>query len=131
MAEAERLAASGWELVGVAPIDSPVGTATGTTAHAMYFRRSITDAAAQAVRDATSQRFDVCLVDVTGGQISVIKEVRELTGLGLAEAKHLVDSVGSTHSGIVVLRSVEETFARYAKEQLEAAGAVVQVSGPS
>ena len=66
--------------------------------------------------------FDVMLMAVGDKKIQVIKEVRTITGLGLKEAKALVDE-----SPKPVLEGVEQEAADKAKEALEAAGATVEV----
>jgi large subunit ribosomal protein L7/L12 len=67
--------------------------------------------------------FDVILKEFGDKKIQVIKEVRALTGLGLKEAKELVDGVPKP-----VKEGVSKDDAEAAKQQLEAAGAVVEVS---
>ncbi|HEX6843660.1 MAG TPA: 50S ribosomal protein L7/L12 [Actinomycetota bacterium] len=66
--------------------------------------------------------FDVILTAAGGQKIQVIKEVRALTSLGLKEAKDLVDGAPKP-----VLEKVNKEAADKAKEQLEAAGATVEV----
>jgi len=66
--------------------------------------------------------FDVVLTGSGDKKIQVIKEVRALTSLGLKEAKDLVDSAPKP-----VLERVNKESADKAKEQLEAAGATVEV----
>ena len=66
--------------------------------------------------------FDVILTAAGGQKIQVIKEVRALTSLGLKEAKDLVDGAPKP-----VLERVAKEQADKAKEQLEAAGASVEV----
>lgn len=66
--------------------------------------------------------FDVVLVDGGASKINVIKEVRAITGLGLAEAKALVEAGGKT-----VKEGATKEDAEKIKKQLEAAGAKVQV----
>lgn len=66
--------------------------------------------------------FDVVLVDAGANKIGVIKEVRAVTGLGLAEAKALVEAGGKT-----VKEGATKEDAEKIKKQLEAAGAKVQV----
>jgi large subunit ribosomal protein L7/L12 len=66
--------------------------------------------------------FTVTLTGAGDKKIQVIKEVRALTNLGLKEAKDLVDSAPKP-----VLESVPKEQADKAKEQLEAAGATVEV----
>ena len=66
--------------------------------------------------------FDVVLYAAGDQKIQVIKEVRALTSLGLKEAKDLVDSAPKP-----VLEKVAKDVADKAKDQLEAAGASVEV----
>jgi large subunit ribosomal protein L7/L12 len=79
--------------------------------------------AAQAKEEAVEQtEFDVILAAVGEQKIQVIKEVRAITGLGLKEAKALVDGApGKVKEGV----SKEE--AEKVKAQLEQAGATVEV----
>jgi len=62
--------------------------------------------------------FDVVMTSFGGNKISVIKEVRAITGLGLKEAKELVESAPKA-----VKEGVPEAEANEIKEKLEAAGA--------
>lgn len=66
--------------------------------------------------------FDVVLTGAGDKKIQVIKEVRELTKLGLKEAKDLVDAAPKP-----VLEKVSKEDADKAKAQLEGAGASVEV----
>lgn len=66
--------------------------------------------------------FDIILVDAGANKIGVIKEVRAITGLGLAEAKALVEAGGKA-----VKEGATKEDADKFKKQLEAAGAKVQV----
>ena len=66
--------------------------------------------------------FDVMLVDAGSGKIGVIKVVRELTGLGLKEAKELVDDAPKA-----VKTGVSKDDAEAAKAKLEEAGAKVEL----
>ena len=76
------------------------------------------DAAAEDEQD----EFDVILTAAGDKKIAVIKEVRTLTSLGLKEAKDLVDGAPKP-----VVEKVDKATAEKAKEQLEAAGATVEV----
>ena len=67
--------------------------------------------------------FDVGLKDIGGKKIAVIKAVRELTPLGLKEAKDLVEAAPKA-----VLEGVSKDDAEAAKAKLEEAGASVDVS---
>jgi len=76
--------------------------------------------AAAAVEEKTT--FDVVLKEVGDKKIQVIKEVRALTGLGLKEAKDLVDGAPKT-----VKEGVSKADAEAAKKQIETAGAVCEI----
>jgi large subunit ribosomal protein L7/L12 len=66
--------------------------------------------------------FDVILKEIGDKKIQVIKEVRALTGLGLKEAKTVVDAAPKA-----VKEGVSKEEAEQAKGQLESAGAVVEI----
>ena len=66
--------------------------------------------------------FDVELTEVGGAKVKVIKAVREVTGLGLKEAKEVVDNAPKT-----LKEGVSKEEADQIKEKLEAAGASVEV----
>lgn len=80
-------------------------------------------AAPEAAEEDEQTAFDVVLAEVGDKKIQVIKEVRTLTNLGLKEAKELVDTAPKP-----VLQGVPREEADSAKEALEAAGAVIQIS---
>jgi len=67
--------------------------------------------------------FDVILKDFGDKKIQVIKEVRAITGLGLKEAKDLVDNLPKP-----VKEGLAKEEADTIKQQLEAAGAVVELA---
>jgi large subunit ribosomal protein L7/L12 len=77
-------------------------------------------AAAAPVEEKTA--FDVVLKDAGANKINVIKEVRAITGLGLAEAKGLVESAPKT-----VKEGATKEDAEKIKKSLEAAGAKVEI----
>ena len=77
---------------------------------------------AAAAADEEQDEFDVVLTDGGAQKIQVIKAVRELTSLGLKEAKDLVDSAPKA-----VLEKVSKDDAAKAKAKLEEAGASVTV----
>ncbi|MBQ5840792.1 MAG: 50S ribosomal protein L7/L12 [Clostridia bacterium] len=66
--------------------------------------------------------FDVVLVDAGAGKINVIKVVREITGLGLKEAKEVVDNAPKA-----VKEGVSKDDAEAIKAKLEEAGAKVEL----
>jgi large subunit ribosomal protein L7/L12 len=77
-------------------------------------------AAAPAEEEKTE--FDVVLKDAGAQKINVIKEVRAITGLGLKEAKDLVEAGGK------VKEAIAKADAEKIKAQLEAAGAKVELA---
>ncbi len=80
------------------------------------------DGAAAAGGAEEKTEFDAVLTDVGANKILVIKAVRELTGLGLKEAKDLVDAAPKA-----VKEGVAKDEAEQVKEKLAEAGATVEV----
>jgi large subunit ribosomal protein L7/L12 len=72
--------------------------------------------------EAEEKTYDVVLKDAGASKINVLKEVRAVTGLGLKEAKELVDSAPKA-----IKEGLEEAEAKEIKEKLEAAGATVEL----
>ncbi len=82
-----------------------------------------TDGGGDAAAAAEEQtEFDVILVAAGGQKVPVIKEVRAMTGLGLKEAKELVEAGGKA-----VKEGVSKEEAEEVKAKLEAVGAEVEV----
>ncbi len=79
-------------------------------------------AAPAAEPEEEKTEFDVVLKEIGPNKIKVIKAVRTLTGLGLKEAKEVVESAPST-----VKEAIDKEAAENAKKDLEAVGAVVEV----
>ena len=79
-------------------------------------------AAAAAEPEEEQTEFDVILKEIGPKKIEVIKAVRQLTALGLREAKAMVDGAPSP-----VLEAVAKDSANDAKAKLEEAGAVVEL----
>ena len=77
-------------------------------------------AAAAPVEEKTE--FDVVLTEVGGNKIAVIKEVRAITGLGLKDAKDLVDGAPKA-----IKSGIAKDEAQKIKEQVEKAGAKVEI----
>ena len=77
-------------------------------------------AAAAAVEEKTE--FNVMLMEAGANKVSAIKAVREITGLGLKEAKDLVDGAPKA-----VKEAVSKADAEAAKKKLEEAGAKVEL----
>ncbi|MBP9032981.1 MAG: 50S ribosomal protein L7/L12 [Pseudomonadales bacterium] len=92
----------------------------GVTAAAAVAAAPVAAAAAAVVEEQTE--FDVILKETGEKKVNVIKAVRELTGLGLKEAKDLVDGAPST-----VKEGASKADADAAKAKLEEAGATVEL----
>ena len=86
----------------------------------MAITAAVAAGAGAAVEEKTE--FDVLLTSFGANKVGVIKVVRELTGLGLKEAKDLVEGAPST-----VKEGVSKDDAAEMKKKLEAAGGSVEV----
>lgn len=82
----------------------------------------VAGAAGGAAAAEEKTEFDVVLTDAGSSKIGVIKVVREITGLGLKEAKEVVDNAPKA-----VKEGASKEEAEQIKEKLEAAGAKVEV----
>jgi large subunit ribosomal protein L7/L12 len=98
---------------GIEPAAAAVAVAAGPAAGG--------DAGAPA--EETKSEYDVVLKDAGAQKVAVIKAVKDLTGLGLGEAKALVDGAPKT-----VLEKAKKEDAENAKKTLEEAGATVELS---
>ena len=78
--------------------------------------------AAGAAAEEEKTEFDVILVEAGAGKMGVIKLVKEITGLGLKEAKELVDNAPKT-----VKEGLSKAEAEEMKAKLEEAGAKVEL----
>ncbi|PCJ42748.1 MAG: 50S ribosomal protein L7/L12 [SAR86 cluster bacterium] len=76
----------------------------------------------EAAAEAEKDEFDVVLTAIGDKKVGVIKAVRAITGLGLKEAKDLVDGAPSS-----IKEGVSKTEAEDFKKQLEEAGATVEL----
>ena len=85
-------------------------------------RAAVGGGAAPAAAEEEKTEFDVILVDAGANKINVIKEVRAITGLGLKEAKDLVEGAPKP-----VKEAVSKGEAADLKKKLEEAGAKVDV----
>jgi large subunit ribosomal protein L7/L12 len=99
-----------WGVSAAAPVAMAAVPAGGAAA-----------AAAEPVEEKTE--FDVVIKDAGPKKIEVIKTIRQLTTLGLKEAKELAETAGGK-----VLEAVSKEAASDAKSKLEAAGAVIEVA---
>ncbi len=94
----------------------------GVSAAAPVAVAAAAPAAGGAAAAAEKTEFDVVLAAAGDGKIAVIKVVREATGLGLKDAKELVDGAPKT-----VKEGVAKAEAEELKAKLEAAGATVEL----
>ena len=105
-AELSKLLEEKWGVSAAAAVAAPAAGGAG--------------AAAPAVEEKTE--FDVILTGDGGKKINVIKEVRAITGLGLTEAKALVEGAPKP-----VKEGINKDEAEKLKKQLEEAGATVEL----
>ena len=105
-AELSKLLEEKWGVSAAAPVAAAAAAGGG----------------AAAVVEEEKTEFDVVLVDVGPNKINVIKEVRAITGLGLKEAKDLVEAAPKA-----VKEGVNKVEAADLKAKLEATGAKVDV----
>ena len=105
-AELSKLLEEKWGVSAAAAVAAPAAGGAG--------------AAAPAAEEKTE--FDVILTGDGGKKINVIKEVRAITGLGLTEAKTLVESTPKA-----VKEGIAKDEAETIKKQLEEAGATVEL----
>jgi len=104
----------------VKAIEETFGVSAAAVAAPMAVAGAAPGAAAPAEEEKTS--FDVILSSAGDKKIQVIKEVRAITGLGLKEAKDLVDNAPKP-----VKEGVTKEEAEKIKAQLEGAGASVEI----
>ncbi len=124
MADLEKITEeiSGLSLLEAADLVKMLEEKLGVSAAAPMAMAAMPMAAAAAEEEEEKTEFDVILKDIGPKKIEVIKAVRQLTALGLREAKELVDGAPST-----VMEAVAKEAAEDAKSKLEAAGAGVEV----
>src|SRR3974377_235139 len=108
------------ELVKVLEDKWGVSAAAAMPAFAMPMPGGGGGAAAEAVEEKTE--FDVILAEAGAQKINVIKEVRAITGLGLKEAKDLVEAAPKP-----IKEAVSKAEAEEIKKKVEAAGAKVEI----
>jgi large subunit ribosomal protein L7/L12 len=106
-AELSKMLEEKWGVSAAAPVAMVAGAAGG---------------AAPAAAAEEKTEFDVILANAGANKINVIKEVRAITGLGLKEAKDLVEAAPKP-----VKEGVSKDEANKFKAQLEAAGAKVEL----
>ena len=94
----------------------------GVSAAAPAMMMAAAPAAAAAPAEEEKTEFDVVLTEIGGNKIAVIKAVREITSLGLKEAKELVDGAPKTVQDAAPKEEADEM-----KQKLEEAGAKVEL----
>lgn len=107
-AELTKLLEEKWGVSAAAPVAVAAGGAA---------------AAGEGEAEDEKTEFDVVLKDVGPKKIDVIKAIRQITSLGLKDAKDLAES-----SGAKVLEAAGKEAAQDAKAKLEAAGATVEMA---
>jgi large subunit ribosomal protein L7/L12 len=125
MADLEKLVEeiSALTLIEASELVKALETKLGVSAAAPVAMMGAMPTAAAEVEEVEEQtEFNVVLADFGPKKINVIKVVRELTNLGLKEAKDLVESAPTN-----VLEAVGKEVADNAKAKLEEAGAKVEV----
>jgi large subunit ribosomal protein L7/L12 len=105
----------------VKALEEKWGVSAAAPVAAMAAAAPAAAAAAEPVEEKTE--FDVVLKDAGPKKIEVIKVIRQLTNLGLVEAKSMAETAGAK-----VLSAVTKEAAADAKAKLEAAGGVVEVA---
>ena len=108
-AELVKLLEEKWGVSAAAPVAVAAAAAPGAAA------------AEEEVEEKTE--FDVVIKDAGPKKIEVIKAIRQLTSLGLKEAKELAETAGAK-----VMEAVGKEAAADAKKKLEEAGAVVELA---
>jgi large subunit ribosomal protein L7/L12 len=126
MADLEKLVneIKGLSLMEAAELVKQLEEQLGVSAAAPVAAMAMPGAMAAAAEEEEEEQteFDVLLQEIGPKKIQVIKVVRQLTTLGLKEAKDVVDGAPST-----ILEQVAKEVADDAKAKLEAEGAVVEV----
>ena len=121
LAKAEILdAISGMSVLELSSLIKDMEEKFGVSAAAMSAPAAGGGAAAAAAEEQTE--FNVVLTEVGANKVGVIKAVREITGLGLKEAKDVVDGAPKT-----VKEALPKADAEAAKKKLEEAGAKAEL----
>jgi large subunit ribosomal protein L7/L12 len=105
----------------VKKLEEELGVSAAAPVAAMAMPGMMPGVAAVAEEEEQTE-FDVILKEFGAKKVQVIKTVRQLTSLGLKEAKEVVDNAPST-----ILEAVTKEAAEDAKSKLEADGAVVEI----
>ena len=113
---------SGQSVIEIASLVKDLETKWGVSAAAPVAAAAAPAAAAAAAPVEEKTEFNVMLVEAGANKIGVIKEVRAITGLGLKEAKDLVEAAPKA-----VKEGASKADAEEIKKKLEAAGAKVEL----
>ena len=111
---------SGLTVIEAAELSNMLEEKWGVSAAAPVAVAAVAGGAVEAAEEETE--FDVILADFGAKKINVIKEIRAITGLGLKEAKDLVEGAPKTAKEACTKEEAEEI-----KKKLEAAGAKVEI----
>lgn len=111
---------SSWSVMDVANLVTTLEEKWGVSAAPVAVAGGAAPAAAEAAEEQTE--FDVELTEAGAKKINVIKAVREITALGLADAKNVVESAPK-----VIKESISKEEAAEIKKKLEDAGAKVTI----
>lgn len=113
----------GLTVIELSELIKEMETVFGVSAAAPVVQMSVGSMPAQSAEEQEEKtEFDVILKEYGDKKIPVIKEVRAITGLGLKEAKDLVEAVPAKIKEGVTKKEAEEL-----KKQLESAGAVIEI----
>jgi len=124
MADLEKIAEelSGLTVIEAAELATMLEEKWGVSAAAPVAVAAVAGAGGGEAAAEEKDEFDVVLASFGEKKINVIKEVRAITGLGLKEAKDLVESAPKE-----IKEGVAKDEAEKIKEQLEGAGATVEI----
>ncbi|HXF08930.1 MAG TPA: 50S ribosomal protein L7/L12 [Candidatus Acidoferrales bacterium] len=104
----------------ISAMEEKFGVSAAAAVAAVPMAGAATSAATEAVEEQTE--FNVIMTSFGANKVNVIKVVRAITGLGLKEAKDLVEAVPAT-----IKESVPKAEAEDIKKQLEEAGASAEI----
>ena len=113
---------SGLTVLELSEIISDLETKWGVSAAAVAAAPAASGGGDAAPAEEAQTEFNVLILDPGAKKINVIKAVRELTALGLREAKTLVETAGG-----IIREGVSKEDAEAAKKKLEEAGAKIEI----
>ncbi len=124
MADLEKIAEdlSGLTVLEAAELSKMLEEKWGVSAAAPVAVAGVAAGGGEAAAEEEKDTFSVVLASIGEKKINVIKEVRAITGLGLKEAKDLVEGAPQN-----VLENVSKQIAEETKKKLEEAGATIQI----